>query len=425
MMYELHYGVNDSDRQHWPNALLGNSDQGAPVYFDTITNSWKPLDIGEQTMFYSYSDNLPLLHSEFTAPLKADIKQLNFSFNVSGAMGNTIYSQYTIINRNNQPWHNTYITFWSDDDLGNPEDDRTGCDTLQQIGFTYNGENFDTSYGYAPPAVSFNLIRGPIVFTGNNNDTVFICKGKTRLFKVGYKYAKMSVFNTYINGQDPFGPMDYFHYMEGYDVSGNPIINPLTGRKTKFVYSGDPETNTGWVQNSMNDMRLLVSVGPLTMNPGDTQIIVIAQVIARGSSYLNSVTLLKQYAQIVRNNYNNCFANVPIGIVNNSNQVPIKFSLSQNYPNPFNPKTKIRFDVGPPLNPLLRKEGTGVVLKIYDILGREVATLVNEKLQPGHYEVEWDASQAVGMGTSYPSGVYFYKLTAGDFAATKKMVLLK
>ncbi len=110
--------------------------------------------------------------------------------------------------------------------------------------------------------------------------------------------------------------------------------------------------------------------------------------------------------------------------------VPCSFALYQNYPNPFNPSTKIKFQIAPPLRtngaPLPPSGGdvpavagsVGVRLIIYDALGREVATLVNEQLQPGTYEAEWD-------GTNYPSGVYFYKLTAGDFVQTKKMVLVK
>ena len=100
---------------------------------------------------------------------------------------------------------------------------------------------------------------------------------------------------------------------------------------------------------------------------------------------------------------------------------------SQNYPNPFNPVTKIRFQI-PPLNlPLSGGDGEGVLLKIYDILGREMTSLVNEELSPGTYEAEWD-------GTNYPSGVYFYQLTVNSDASTplsviytntKKMVLVK
>jgi hypothetical protein len=107
-----------------------------------------------------------------------------------------------------------------------------------------------------------------------------------------------------------------------------------------------------------------------------------------------------------------------------STNVPQNFSLSQNYPNPFNPSTKIRFDIPlsrgvPPGQPArLSAGGVSVRLIIFDLLGREVATLVNQQLKPGTYEVDWD-------GTNYPSGVYFYKLIAGDFTETKRMVLIK
>ena len=115
----------------------------------------------------------------------------------------------------------------------------------------------------------------------------------------------------------------------------------------------------------------------------------------------------------------------PIGIHSISSSLPKEYKLYQNYPNPFNPSTKIRFELRPPLNPLSRerdvplsKEGTLVSLIIYDILGREVATLVDEQLKPGSYEVEWDAS-------AYPSGVYFYRLQTESFSETKKLILSK
>jgi hypothetical protein len=108
------------------------------------------------------------------------------------------------------------------------------------------------------------------------------------------------------------------------------------------------------------------------------------------------------------------------GIIKISNTIPDKFSLFQNYPNPFNPTTKIKFDIplsrGVPRFPSGR--GVSVKLTIYDLLGCEVAVLVNEQLKPGTYEIEFD-------GTNYPSGVYFYKLTTNDFSETKKMVLKK
>ncbi len=106
-----------------------------------------------------------------------------------------------------------------------------------------------------------------------------------------------------------------------------------------------------------------------------------------------------------------------IPVSNISSEVPKSYALYQNYPNPFNPITKVKFEI-----PLSRgvSEGRGVLVRliIYDILGREIAVLVNESLSPGTYEVTWDAS-------NFPSGVYFYQLMADDFVETKKMVLIK
>jgi hypothetical protein len=98
-----------------------------------------------------------------------------------------------------------------------------------------------------------------------------------------------------------------------------------------------------------------------------------------------------------------------IGIKNISSEVPSSFLLNQNYPNPFNPNTNIRYQIS---------NNSFVSMKLYDALGRNIETLVNEKQSAGTYEANWDAS-------NYPSGVYFYKLEAGDFSQVKKMILIK
>ena len=103
--------------------------------------------------------------------------------------------------------------------------------------------------------------------------------------------------------------------------------------------------------------------------------------------------------------------------------IPETFILEQNYPNPFNPSTKIRFAIpnvtlSPDKNGINSVEGSRVQLKIYDILGNEVATLVDEFLPSGSYEAEWNA-------VNVTSGVYFYSIKAGEYLETKKMVLMK
>ncbi len=99
--------------------------------------------------------------------------------------------------------------------------------------------------------------------------------------------------------------------------------------------------------------------------------------------------------------------------------VPSGYKLYQNYPNPFNPTTKIRYSISSVRTPLPgRARGGLVTLKVYDILGREVTTLVNKQQPPGNYVVEFNASK-------FASGIYFYRIITNDFTATKKLVLLK
>ena len=92
-----------------------------------------------------------------------------------------------------------------------------------------------------------------------------------------------------------------------------------------------------------------------------------------------------------------------------SDDLPTEFQLHQNYPNPFNPTTMINYSV--PVSVFVQ-------LKIYDLLGKEIVTLVNEQKSPGNYNVEFNANRL-------PSGIYFYQISAGDFISTKKMLLMK
>ncbi|MBT8379679.1 MAG: T9SS type A sorting domain-containing protein [Ignavibacteria bacterium] len=105
--------------------------------------------------------------------------------------------------------------------------------------------------------------------------------------------------------------------------------------------------------------------------------------------------------------YHASFTNNPPSVGNEN--FPNTFRLEQNYPNPFNPNTKIKYTI---------PSESFVQLKVYDVLGNEVATLVNEEKPAGNYVINFSAEKN-------PSGVYFYALNAGDFIQTKKMLLLK
>jgi hypothetical protein len=108
-------------------------------------------------------------------------------------------------------------------------------------------------------------------------------------------------------------------------------------------------------------------------------------------------------------NYEYHKRNLALGVAKKETGLPTGFQLSQNYPNPFNPTTTITFQL---------PQRNLVNVKIYDVLGREVASLLNETLDAGRYDVSWNASVN-------PSGVYYYRMQAGKFSDVKKLLLLK
>lgn len=183
------------------------------------------------------------------------------------------------------------------------------------------------------------------------------------------------------------------------------------------INPGPPFTIEVTVQDTesgLNEINVLVSnnatvtVPPFTIGTREP-VVVIAEKINQG----NSATVVLEIKDVVGNTtqcdpvYQTISAIIPEG-----------FALEQNFPNPFNPTTSIHFDVA---------AGNGgavnVSLKIYDITGREVKTLVDDAMQPGKYSVEWDATN--NRGNAVAGGIYLYRMVAGDFVSTKKFVLLK
>ncbi len=387
-----------------------------------------------QTIFICLTDGFPEEHkigegfAGGTLPLYAEAHLTAWGYNNPGYQDIQFF-KWEVINRNIDSWDSAYFAIVSDTDLGGADDDYLGCDTNRNLSYCYNADNDDSgnNYGYGinPPAVGFIFLKGAY--------------DKNSVPPVSYKMTSSIAFHTHIGEceYDPANSYQSHNYLKGLKRDGTPwvVANTNPPQITKFIFSGEPETNQGWTEyggwvancygslygpqytpSPSGDRKLVISSGAcnLVVNPGDTQKIVAAQLIARGSSNLNSVTILKQLADITIQLYNSGFV---IGVEPVSSEVPNTFMLYQNFPNPFNPVTKIKFDI--PLSPLSSVgEGPGVRLVIYDILGREIAVLVNNNLKPGTYEADWDAS-------NFSSGIYFYSIITKDFTDTKKMVLIK
>ncbi|HCY77071.1 MAG TPA: hypothetical protein DHV28_14205 [Ignavibacteriales bacterium] len=183
----------------------------------------------------------------------------------------------------------------------------------------------------------------------------------------------------------------------------------------RFLYSGNPVNHTGWINTLSADQRILTNTGPFNLEENKPIDIIVCYIVGRGNDALNSISVMKNISAEAIEIYNSNFTDIPTGI-NNEPGIITEFKLSQNYPNPFNPSTTIRYSI--PNVTLSGVEGSRVQLRIYDILGNEVATLVNEYKPAGMYNVQFTMNNLA-------SGIYFYRLQAGSFVQTKKMLLIK
>ncbi|MDY0082341.1 MAG: CotH kinase family protein [Ignavibacteriaceae bacterium] len=145
-----------------------------------------------------------------------------------------------------------------------------------------------------------------------------------------------------------------------------------------------------------------------------------------GQTYTDEINYLKNWVSARLDWMDNNMIGEPTSVNQENNLLPEKFLLEQNYPNPFNPSTKIKFTI--PDVTLSGVEGSLVTLKIYDVLGNEVATLVDEYKPAGIYEAEFSIKDGYVSGrrvSGLSGGVYFYQLKAGPFTETKKLILMK
>ncbi len=360
-------------------------------------------------------------------PMGIEVQLSIYGYKQNNFLDDVLFKRYLLINKSNEDIQNIYLCYFADNDFGYSHDDFVGCDTTLNLGFTWNAYEYEDIYGFPPPAMGHMIVQGPIVNGEQNESAVF--KG---IRKNGYKNLSMSAFganykNDPVLPRDPANKMDYVNLMIGLNNNGSPIIDPTTGKaSTKHVY-GDPETGTGWIDGTTMfgtilpaDRRYYITTGPFNLASQDTQEIVITVLATKGTSNKNSVTELKKLASNIREFY---YSKFPTDVEENAGFIPNHFQLNQNYPNPFNPSTTIEYTIPTsPFNPSpYQGEGNRerlVTLKVYDILGREVKILVNEKQSPGKYKVVFD-------GKHLSSGVYFYQLVTNNFSQTRKMILIK
>jgi hypothetical protein len=263
--------------------------------------------------------------------------------------------------------------------------------------------------GLSYSAVKFNLFLANPRYTGSNYVTfdVMVNVLSGQQWRVGSSNIRIDWFTIPANGisiraENPaFNPNTNIHGNSSYAamtttsiLGGGTISLNISWNTTGPCYRFNPGTYT---------------LGSIRFNRLDTNACIRLN-FRTNCVVQDSITQCLNPADWTFSTDTTCYRlNGSLGTSTAANEIPNVFRLYTNYPNPFNPSTMIKFDI---------PKGTHVTLSIYDILGKEVDKLVNGYVQPGSYEVLWDAS-------NYASGTYFYRFESGSFTDLKKMVLVK
>ena len=434
-VYKISRGDDNSnpDYAEWP------SDLGAP-----IDEEGSPKLYGDQTLWTVYNGFDHTLStrqywnniSDTLPPVPIEVQQLSYSRAGNSpdsidVFSNVIFFEWTIINKGMKFIDSLYLGLWTDIDFCGACSNFPGVDTMNQLAYCWNGiDSCVYGGGNAPPAVGYVQIYGPSKYW--EGDTA-IFKGREKINNIN---LPMSSFHGILD-DGAVNPLvkparsliEAWNIARGFDTEGNVIIDPTTGLETKFPFSGDPVINTGWVFNygSGGGAGFNIFSGPVTLPPNDTQWVMMALVPGLGKNRFESIEIMRKKAAMLRSLPYDTLAfgraNYFVTDLDDENDevIPVEFKLYQNYPNPFNPSTKIKYTIPVEVNghwSMERGIEGDVKLIIYDILGREIETLVNEEQAAGTYEVNWNAA-------GFPSGVYFYRLQTGSFSEVKKMVLAK
>jgi len=287
----------------WSEYMAGAAPHDAPWRFYRLPNTATPdptdsVDVpgpdvmGDQMLWCVYNDADPSLHSSGaggSTPLGVEVRQTTFAYDRPGPLGSTVFVRFEIHNRGMQTITGMRLAQWADPDIGAGFDDLVGSDVPRSLGFAYNATGTDPVYGYAAPAVGFDLLAEHYSATLGRN-------------------TGMDAFTRYFGGGDPANATESFNTLRGLQADGTPIEDPISGLPTTFMVSGDPVVPTGWLDTSPGDRRLGCASGPWTLAPGDSLVFWVAVVIGQADTHIGSVAALRCADDYVQSIYDAGFA---------------------------------------------------------------------------------------------------------------------
>lgn len=400
---------------------------GAPFQDVDENGSYDPLvDIpgipgAAQTIWFVANDlDTDLTDSFFgSLPMGIELQVTLWGYADTTPLANMLFKKYKIINMSSNDINEMYFSIWSDFEIGNAENDFSGCDTLLNLGYIYNSKNEDEYLLTAPPAIGNCLLQGPIINGDLSDEAIFngeIISGKKNLPIVSshYLYPYKSNSQLYfepVEGSYLEGALVYYNYMMGRIGDGTfyPVPDVYGGGTTRFPLSGNPVTKEGFidgVQQTNGDRSIGIGTGPFQLSVGDTQEVIFAEIAALGETNLESITLLKEYAIYADSFFKENFRSLHQHKYTVPNE---SFIIYQNYPNPFTHNTAIMFTI-PKTN--------FVTISIFNILGEKITTLIEEQMDAGFHEINLASH-------NYPTGIYFVTITYGNITKTIKVLVLK
>ena len=380
--------------------------------------------LGDQRLWWIMNDRGNEHSSSRTEPLGLEVHASAHAFTHPGFVGDITFYHHKLIYRNERRLTDAYYTLFADTDLGDFSDDYIGSDSLLHMGYTYNSDDFDgggSGYGAAPPALGFTFLDTPDApIDGLDNDR------DGEIDEPGEMIGATSVLGGSIEIHEYPQPEILYNFMQGKWQNGLPVYEGLWGqgtpwttdaprKTTTFMFSGDPVTRAFWTELNMDDAgnalttgdrKFIVTTGPFSMMPGDTIDIRFAIVWARGRDHLDSVTILKERTSGLHRFSESFYTFRPVATQSKPPLSNFLLGFDQNHPNPFTQTTSLRYSLPEPLP---------VRLSVYDVLGREVAVLVDAAQEPGIYSVDFDAR-------GLPAGLYIARIQMGFLQYTKRMV---
>jgi hypothetical protein len=376
--------------------------------------------LGDQVLWWIMNDmgNKHLRTGSDSLPVGIEVRVTAFA---SIGMVETTFYRYQIKYKGKQPLHNTIVSMYADIDMGNPSDDYVGSDTTMAMGYIYNadendeGDIFFGTYGTSPPSIGYMLLKTP---SQNGKET------------------GMGYLHYFLGGNPKCGDpaavgFEFYYAMTArckdgtyLTVGGNGMLG--LGERTRYAFHGDPITGKGWSEENTDgkgtrspngDRRFTISSGMFDMKPNDEQTFAFAIVWAQASNRLTSLAKMKRLASAIYQRRSDVLVD-GVPVINFGSpgteyvetviplQQPLKLYLRQNAPNPASGEVNI---------PFYLPYADHITMKLYDVLGREVATIMDERREAGSHTAHFDTR------TLRSGGVYLCRLVAHESGLSTSM----